>query len=88
MSDVISGPLRRYGGSRRRRFRRGGAPDQIRPHRLPESGLGRKAAADQLHHAGEAFGQLGIGRCRGDLILPQFDIAAGEGFEIRRLRHE
>jgi hypothetical protein len=55
---------------------------------LPETGLGREAAADELHHARQPLGQFRIGRGRGDLILPQFDIAAGQGFEIRRLRHE
>jgi hypothetical protein len=61
---------------------------EIRPERLPHAGLGREAAAHELHHAGEPVGQLRIGRGRGDLILPQFDVAAGQGFEIRRFRHE
>jgi hypothetical protein len=47
-----------------------------------------KTTADQLHHAREPIGQFRIDRGRGDLVLPQFDIAAGERFEIRRLRHE
>jgi hypothetical protein len=50
--------------------------------------MGGEAAAHELHHARQPVGQFGIDRGRGDLILPQFDIAAGQGFEIRRLRHE
>jgi hypothetical protein len=55
---------------------------------LPQAGLGGEAAADQLHHPGQAIGQFGVDRGRGDLILPQFDVAASQCFEIRRLRHE
>jgi hypothetical protein len=69
----------------RRPFR---ALGQVRPHRLPQPGLRREATTHELYHARQAVGQFGIRRSRGDLILPQFDIAAGQGFEIRRLRHE
>jgi len=50
--------------------------------------LGRETAPHDLHHAREPVGQFGIDRGGGDLILPQLDIAAGQGFEIRRFRHE
>jgi len=71
-----------------RPFRRRRAPGRIRPHRLPQAGLGRETAAHEVHHARQAVGQFRIHGGRGDLILPQLDIAAGQGFEIRRLRHE
>jgi len=69
-------------------LRRRGALGQVRPHRLPQAGLGRQAATHELHHARQPVGQFGIDRSRGDLILPQLDVAAGQGFEIWRLRHE
>jgi hypothetical protein len=57
------------------------------PETLPHRGRGGEAAARDLHEAHQRLGQLGIGSRSRHLVLPELDIAAGQGFEIGRLRH-
>jgi len=65
----------------------GVARDRARPQILPHRRRGRDPAAGQLYHAQERFGQLRVGRSRSNLVLPELDIAAGQGFEVGRLGH-
>jgi hypothetical protein len=55
-----------------------------RPQTRP---TGRTHRRDCLEQPTEGFDELGIGRHRAHLILPQIEVALGERFEIGRLGH-
>jgi hypothetical protein len=54
--------------------------------RLPRRQGGNRAQSGE--QTGDAVGQIGIGGGGGQVFLPQFDIAPGEGREIRGVRHD